>query len=204
MIRLAQATASTPGSSTNSCAERTSRHAWPMGTCAEHSPPPTVAARKRSATQLECKNFSAGTTPAFKRNWVGCAGGCISAIFLNGNQFSKADPLIFAQSPSTPLSPAVSVRELLGPTPQDWLQLHKCSAQTPGFHRVETSRGAHRHTSARTRAACSDTTHSPVAPVARHSPAVQEPCRHRTPVPPRLRPPATIRHCCIHASKLPK
>jgi len=26
-----------------------------------------VAARKRSATQLECKNFSAGTTPAFKR-----------------------------------------------------------------------------------------------------------------------------------------
>src|SRR6266853_2081431 len=71
-----------------------------MGTCAEHSPPLTVAARKPSATQLECKNFSAGTTPAFKRNWVGCAGGCSSAIFLDANQFSKADPLIFAQSPA--------------------------------------------------------------------------------------------------------
>src|SRR5260370_4460887 len=39
-----------------------------METCAEHSPPPTVAARKRSATQLECKNFSASTRPAIKRN----------------------------------------------------------------------------------------------------------------------------------------
>jgi hypothetical protein len=33
-----------------------------METCAEHSPPPDVVARKRSATQLEWKNFSAGTT----------------------------------------------------------------------------------------------------------------------------------------------
>jgi len=100
-------------------------------------------------------------------------------------------------------NPALSVRERLGPSPQDSLRLHKCSAQTPGFHRVEMLRGAHRHTSTRTRAACSDTTHSPAEPVARHSPAVQEPYRRKTPVLLRLRRPATSRYCCTHASTLP-
>src|ERR1700693_1199387 len=93
--------------------------------------------------------------------------------------------------PGKTLSPAVSVRDLFGPSLQDWLRPHKCSAQSPRFHRAEMSSAAHRRTSTRTRAACSDTAPPLGGPVARHSLAVQELYRRRTPVPPRLRGPAT-------------
>src|ERR1700681_1436098 len=161
---------------------------------------PVTALYSQTFRNVHGSLFMAGGTP-----------GSLFAVKKRNREFGITSHFRFwpgARGPSLPgparrtLKTAVFVRAEPGPTPQDSLRPHRCSEQTPKFRHAETSSGAHRHTSARTRAACLDTTHPAAEPVARHSPAVQEPCRRRTPVPSRHRRPATSRHCCIRVSRL--